>query len=163
MDELFAPPGAEWRPVSPRLATARRVVLSAIAVAAAVLLLVVGATGMLSRGPVAVMGLVLLAAFAWVWWLIGRNVAHWRYAEQDEDLFIASGAYFRRLVVVPYGRMQYVDVQSGPLDQLFGIATLRLHTASPGTSARIPGLHAEDAARLRDRLTAMGETQAAGL
>jgi membrane protein YdbS with pleckstrin-like domain len=163
VDELFAPLGADWRPVSPRLATVRRLVLSAIAGVVAVLLLVLGTTGLLPRGPVAVLALVLLAAYAWVWWLVGRNAAHWRYAEQDEDLLIASGAYFRRLVVVPYGRMQYVDVQSGPLDQLFGIATLRLHTASPGTSARIPGLHAEDAARLRDRLTAMGETQAAGL
>ena len=163
MDDLFAPPGAEWRPVSPRLATVRRLVLSAIAAAAAVLLLVLGLSGLLPRGPVAVLALVLVAVIAWVWWLIGRNAAHWNYAEQDEDLFIASGAYFRRLVVVPYGRMQYVDVQSGPLDQLYKVATLRLHTASPGTSARIPGLPADEAARLRDRLTAMGETQAAGL
>ncbi len=38
-----------------------------------------------------------------------------------------------------------------------------MHTASPGTTAVIPGLPAEDAARLRDRLTALGEAQAAGL
>ena len=40
---------------------------------------------------------------------------------------------------------------------------MQLHTASPGTSAHIPGLPAEEAARLRDRLTALGEAQAAGL
>jgi membrane protein YdbS with pleckstrin-like domain len=70
---------------------------------------------------------------------------------------------FRTLVVVPYGRMQFVDVQAGPVEQLAGIASVHLHTASPGTSARIPGLPAEEAARLRDRLTAMGESWAAGL
>ena len=70
---------------------------------------------------------------------------------------------FRELVVVPYGRMQYVDVRSGPLEQLYGIASVHLHTASPGTSARIPGLPAGEAARLRDRLTALGQSQAAGL
>ena len=66
------------------------------------------------------------------------------------------------LVVVPYGRMQYVDVQAGPLDRAFGIARVQLHTASPGTSAHIPGLAADEAARLRDRLTSLGEAQAAG-
>ena len=65
--------------------------------------------------------------------------------------------------MVPYGRMQYVDVQSGPLEQAFKIASVHLHTASPGTSARIPGLPAAEAARLRDRLTSLGESQAAGL
>jgi hypothetical protein len=59
--------------------------------------------------------------------------------------------------------MQYVDVQSGPLERLFEIAAVHLHTASPGTSARIPGLPAAEAARLRDRLTSLGEAQAAGL
>jgi uncharacterized protein len=123
----------------------------------------VARAGLLPRGPVLVLSVVLVVAFGWGWWLIGRSVANWGYAEQDEELHITSGAYFRRLVVVPYGRMQYVDVQVGPFDQLSGIAKVRLHTASPGTSASIPGLPAEEAARLRDRLTALGETQAAGL
>jgi membrane protein YdbS with pleckstrin-like domain len=59
--------------------------------------------------------------------------------------------------------MQYVDVTSGPLEQLFGIASVHLHTASTRTSARIPGLPKEEAARLRDRLTSLGQAQAAGL
>ena len=163
MDDLFAPPGAEWRPVSPRLATVRRLVLSGLAAVVAALVLTVAVTGLLPRGLVLVLALVVVAAYAWTWWLVGRTAARWRYAEQDEELFIASGAYVRRLVVVPYGRMQYVDVQAGPLDQLFGITKLSLHTASPGTSATIPGIPAVEAARLRDRLTALGESQAAGL
>jgi membrane protein YdbS with pleckstrin-like domain len=44
-----------------------------------------------------------------------------------------------------------------------GLATVQLHTASPGTTATIPGLPPAEAARLRDRLTEMGEAQAAGL
>jgi membrane protein YdbS with pleckstrin-like domain len=59
--------------------------------------------------------------------------------------------------------MQYVDVQAGPLEQVFKIASVHFHTATPHTSARIPGLPAAEAARLRDRLTALGESQAAGL
>jgi len=90
-------------------------------------------------------------------------VSYWGYAEQEDELHITKGMWFRRLVVVPYGRMQYVDIHAGPLDQLAGIAQVQLHTASPGTSATIPGLTAGEAARLRDRLTALGQTQGAGL
>jgi membrane protein YdbS with pleckstrin-like domain len=112
-------------------------------------------------GIAAVVVLAALTCFAWV--MVGRNARWWGYAERDEDLYIKHGALFRTLVVVPYGRMQYVDVHAGPLEQVFGIASVHLHTASPGTSARIPGLPAAEAARLRDRLTSLGQAQAAGL
>ena len=79
------------------------------------------------------------------------------------ELYITRGALVRTFVAVPYGRMQYVDVNAGPLDRILRIATVHLHTASPGTTAVIPGLPAGEAARLRDRLTELGEARAAGL
>jgi membrane protein YdbS with pleckstrin-like domain len=163
VDELFARPGTDWRPVSPALARLRRTVLVAAAALVAVGLSVLA---ILFSAPAAVWVLavvVVLAGGVVGWLLIGRNARWWGYAERDEDLYIKHGAMFRKLVVVPYGRMQYVDVQAGPLDQAFKVASVHLHTASPGTSARIPGLPAAEAARLRDRLTALGESQAAGL
>ncbi len=163
MDDLFAPPGTDWRPVSPRLATLRRIVLAAVVVPALALVAVLFSLFGLPTLWLVLALVALLALGAWGWVLIGRNVRWWGYAERDEDLWIKHGAVFRGLVVVPYGRMQFVDVEAGPLDQLFKIASVHLHTASPGTSARIPGLSAEEAARLRDRLTSLGETQAAGL
>ncbi len=69
----------------------------------------------------------------------------------------------RRLSVVPYGRMQFVDVTAGPVERSFGLATVRLHTAAAASDARIPGLEAEEAARLRDQLAAFGEASSAGL
>ena len=108
-------------------------------------------------------GVLLLFGALWSWLLVDRNARRWGYVEHEEELYITRGAMFRHLVVVPYGRMQYVDVQAGPLDRAFGLARVQLHTAAPGTSAHIPGLPAEEAARLRDRLTALGEAQAAGL
>jgi membrane protein YdbS with pleckstrin-like domain len=163
VDDLFAPPGPGWQRVSPSLARLRRILLSA---ALTVLSLTVAGLWMF-LSPAAWIpgtGLVALAAVGiWSWVLIGRNARRWGYAELDEELFITRGAMFRRLVVVPYGRMQYVDVQAGPVDRAFGLARVQLHTAAPGTSAHIPGLPAEEAARLRDRLTALGEAQAAGL
>jgi membrane protein YdbS with pleckstrin-like domain len=70
---------------------------------------------------------------------------------------------FSRLSVVPYGRMQFIDVAAGPLERLFGLATVRMHTAAAASDARIPGLDRAEAARLRDRLADVGEAQAAGL
>jgi membrane protein YdbS with pleckstrin-like domain len=163
VDQLFAPPGNDWQPVSPALALMRRIVLAVVTV---VLVVVLAAAGALLDLPAWSWGtgiVVVLVAAALGWVLIGRNARWWGYAERDEDLFIKHGALFRTLVVVPYGRMQYVDVQAGPLEQLFKIASVHFHTATPQTSARIPGLPAPEAARLRDRLTALGESQAAGL
>ena len=163
VDDLFAPPGNDWRPVSPALAVLRRSVLGVTGAVALVLVVVatlVWSLPVLVWLPVVV---VLLALLAWGWLLVGRNARWWAYAERDEDLYVKHGVLFRAMVVVPYGRMQYVDVQAGPLEQLFKIASVHLHTASPGTSARIPGLPADEAARLRDRLTSQGEAQAAGL
>jgi membrane protein YdbS with pleckstrin-like domain len=162
-DAVFAAPGEPWRRISPRLASARRVVAAAtigvVAVVAVVALVVLVAPGW-SYGALAV---AALAIFFWVSWLIGRRVRAYGYAERDDDLLVTSGLLWRRLVIVPYGRMQLVDVVAGPLDRAFGITTLQLHTAAATTDAAIPGLLPDEAAALRDRLAARGELRTAGL
>jgi hypothetical protein len=160
--EPFAPPSQGWHPVSPKLAVVRRLV----AIPLAVLLPLIGA-GALVAFDLAVWAVlpVLLAAVlgGWLWWLIGRQVAAIGYAEREEDLLVTSGILFRRLVIVPYGRMQLVDVNAGPLDQRYRLAKLQLHTAAATTDATIPGLPREEAAALRDRLAARGEARTSGL
>ena len=163
MDDLFAPPGNTWRPVSPQLRRMRRTMLTVVAAVVLVGLAVLAAFFELSVGWAVALAVVLLVLAGFGWWVIGRNARAWGYAERDEDLYIKHGALFRELVAVPYGRMQFVDITAGPLEQLYGIASVRLHTASPRTNARIPGLPADEAAWLRDRLTDLGESQAAGL
>ena len=162
MDQAFAPLTAEWIQVSPRLRSLRRLVLLCwsvpVAVAAGLLL------GILVQPAIGAMAVVLVAVLlAWGWWLVGRNWRSWRYAEREDDLLVTNGFMFRRLVVVPYGRMQFVDVAAGPLERRFGIATVQLHTATEATDASIPGLSMQEAARLRDRLAMLGETRSAGL
>ena len=105
--------------------------------------------------------LALLAAWCVV--IVPRQVRSIGYAERADDLLIRKGIVFRSMVVVPYGRMQYVDVQAGPLARAFGIAQVQLHTASPGTDAAIDGLPPEEASRLRDQLASRGEARLAGL
>ncbi len=106
---------------------------------------------------------VALIAFLWLWWLIGRRVRSYGYAERADDLLVRSGIMFRRLVIVPYGRMQLVDVTAGPIDRLLGVTTVQLHTAAATTDATIPGLEPAIAAALRDRLARQGELRGAGL
>lgn len=163
MDDLFAPPGNAWRPVSPQLRRLRRTLLAAFTALALVALVVVAAVLDLGLVWTVLVAVVIVAAAGLGWGGIGRNARAWGYAERDDDLYIKHGALFRELVAVPYGRMQFVDITAGPLEQLYGIASVRLHTASPRTNARIPGLPADEAAWLRDRLTELGESQAAGL
>ena len=151
-----------WIPVNARLATARRLVslgLTVILTVIATVAFVAG--GFPELGFVAL--IVGLGVAIWLWWLIGRQVRAIGYSERADDLLVVSGIVFRRLVLVPYGRMQLVDVRRGPLERSLGLATVQLHTAAATTDATIPGLPPEEAGRLRDQLAALGEQRSAGL
>ena len=159
--EPFEPDGVTWHRVSPRLAAARRlagcvplllggVAVTVLAVALSWYLLLIATA-------------VLVLAIGWLWWIVGRQVGALGYAERDDDLLVRRGIMWRSIVVVPYGRLQYVDVQAGPVDRIFGIARVQLHTASAGTDAVIPGLPPQEAARVRDRLASRGQARLAGL
>ncbi|URN12851.1 PH domain-containing protein [Streptomyces radiopugnans] len=156
------PEGAErWRGVERGLLRMRRTLLTAVSVP---LVAVLGPVLWLAAGPWwAVLAAAAAAAALWGWRAIARNWASWRYAERDDDLLIARGVIWRELTVVPYGRMQLVEVTSGPLERHFGLARVQLHTAAATTDAHIPGLAPEEAERLRDRLTELGEARSAGL
>lgn len=123
-------------------------------------LLFLGAGGPLPAFVSAVVVLVLGAILAW---FARRRFRAWRYQERHEDLMVSRGVLVRRLSVVPYGRMQFVEVTAGPVERLFKLSTVKLHTAAAASDARIPGLEQAEAARLRDRLTELGESMAAGM
>lgn len=150
-----------WRGVEPALLRLRRLVLLCTLLP---LTLVVAALPGLLAGPVwALPALVPLGFAVWGWGALARNWRSWRYAERADDLLIAHGVLWRETTVVPYGRMQLVEVTSGPLERRYGLARLQLHTAAATTDATIPGLTPDEAERLRDRLTELGEARSAGL
>ena len=152
----------EWRRPSARLAKMRR---AELALGGAVALALGAGLGGVFVGPTGAggVGAGVLALAAVLDRFLQRRVAAWGYLERSEDLLVRRGVLIRRLSVVPYGRMQLVDVTSGLAERTFGLATARLHTAAAASDARIPGLEAAEATRLRDRLAALGETKAAGL
>ena len=160
-DGPFDPAGVRWQPVSPRLTTVRLISVAAWLV----LPFAGGVVAAALSGVPALWSIpgVILALGIWAALVIPRQVRAWGYAERDDDLLIRRGVLMKALVVVPYGRMQFVDVQAGPLDRWGGIARVQLHTASPGSDAAIPGLVPAEASRLRDRLAARGEARLAGL
>ena len=163
MDDLFTPPSGNWQRVSPKLATIRRIL---ILVPAAVMLVAGVVLFLMLPDRWWIGGLLIgiaVAATGWGWVWAGRNQKSWGYAENADDLLVTRGVMFKRLVAIPYGRMQFVDVQAGPLDRAYGVATVTLHTASTETAADIPGLPAAEATRLRNRLTELGEAHGAGV
>ena len=155
------PDAVDWRPVSRKLITVELIsrTTSNVIVLAGLLIgwIVVG-----HWWWPAAMGVVVVFA-VWRAIVTVRAVRAWGYAERDNDLLVRHGLLVRRLSIVPYARMQYVDVTAGPLERAFHLATVQLHTAAAASDARVPGLPPEEAARLRDRLTALGEDRAEGL
>ncbi|MEU6365474.1 PH domain-containing protein [Streptomyces sp. NPDC046931] len=150
-----------WRGLPPGLLRMRRLLLVVwLGLSALVGGLLLGVLA----GPVwALFALLPLAALSWGWVLLGRNWRSWRYAERADDLLISRGVLWREQTVVPYGRMQLVEVTSGPVARRFGLASVQLHTAAAATDATIPGVDPAEAERLRDRLTELGEARSAGL
>jgi uncharacterized protein len=152
----------EWQKPSPRLATMRRVQVALVTVPIAIAIAVLFAVS--AHVWLAAIAVLVVLALGYVVNLFAqRRVRAWGYCEREDDLLVRRGVMFTRLSVVPYGRMQFVDVTAGPFERTFGIATVRMHTAAAASDARIPGLAHDDATHLRDQLAALGEAKAAGL
>jgi uncharacterized protein len=72
-----------------------------------------------------------------------------------DRLRVVRGVLFNRDTVVPFGRVQHIDVEQGPLERTFGIARLVLHTAGThNASVVLPGLAREHAAEMREAIRA---------
>ena len=68
---------------------------------------------------------------------------------------MVRGLLFRSDTVVPFGRVQHIDVLQGPIERGYGLATLVLHTAGThNASVTLPGLAHADAAAMREEIRA---------
>lgn len=105
---------------------------------------------------VSVIGVVALV-------LVPARVRSYGYQLRADDVVFRRGVLYRRMVAVPYGRLQLVDISRGPLSRILGLAELRLVTAAASTGVTIPGLPRDVADQLRDHLISVAETRRAGL
>jgi membrane protein YdbS with pleckstrin-like domain len=103
----------------------------------------------------AVPGFVALLALLAVIVLPPRRYRAWGYREEVDELHVRHGLFTRVRSVVPFGRVQHIDIAHGPVERRFGLATLILHTAGTrGAAVPLPGLLHEEAERMRDRIRA---------
>lgn len=101
--------------------------------------------------PVSVLVLGLLATLV----LPRRRYRRWGYKEGEDELEIRRGMVMRVRTIIPFGRVQHIDVAQGPIQRPFGLATLILHTAgTQGAAVPLPGLLQADAEAMRDRIRA---------
>lgn len=160
MSDALAPKGAEFRNVSQSLAKVRTIVAAILLGVPAIVFVVLGY--LFTPLSYYVAGFFVLI-FLWLLWLIPRQVRATMYATTDTDFLVRRGVMFRRMDIVPYGRIQYVDVSEGPIARSLGIAEVRLRTAAASSDVSLDGLPVAEAAVLRDLLVANGASGLSGL
>jgi membrane protein YdbS with pleckstrin-like domain len=150
-----------WHQVSPKYIVVQLIAnglfLALIVAAALVLWLVLDQQWVWI--PAAIVTAITLATLI----VLPRQARSIGYQLRADDLVFRRGILWQRMVAVPYGRMQLVDITHGPLDRGFGIAQLKLVTAAAATGVTIPGLGQAAAERLRDTLVDVAETRRTGL
>lgn len=166
--EAIDPAGVEWTRVDEKYITVK--LITGIIGWAVTLLVVIAPVIISALGWWSIPGWlqwpVLAVVVAWAAidiYLIPKRVRAIGYFERADDLLIRKGLLWQRVVVVPYGRLQYVDIEAGPLMRKFGVCTVQLKTASAASDASIPGALRSEGARLRDELSARGQARLAGL
>lgn len=136
-------PEPQWVPAASRYLTVRYIhTLSALAlpILAGVALYCAGA---FFGGPevLRIVGLAVVAVFGlWgLWWLLTtpRRTRALGYALESNHLMARRGIVFRSMSSMPYGRIQYVDVDSGPLERMCGVARLAVRTAGTTTGTMV--------------------------
>lgn len=100
----------------------------------------------------------------WLWhslWFPPRRYQVWGYRIDNRVLETRSGRMFCTIRLLPLNRLQHVDLHQGPLERMYGLAQLQLHTAgTENANIVVPGLSHEEAVRLRNHLVALGGTDA---
>lgn len=105
---------------------------------------------------------LVLLNIAWVVWYPPHAYRAWSWRIDDRVLETRSGIWFRHQRLLPLSRLQHIDLESGPLERRFGLASLVLHTAgTQNASLTIPGLDAAYAEHLRNWLVELGGKDAA--
>jgi membrane protein YdbS with pleckstrin-like domain len=157
-----AAPAPDFQPLDPRALRLWQVSVAMAYLVLLALLLVGGLLLMWLRPSLAapVMAVWLFFVALAVWTILcyhPRNYRAWGYHLDRRVLLIKKGVWFRSIKLLPLPRLQHVDVKRGPLQRHFGLATLVMHTAGThAASIEVPGLDADEALRLRDRLVAAG-------
>ncbi|MDK2761852.1 MAG: PH domain-containing protein [Sphingopyxis sp.] len=101
----------------------------------------------------------LMTAAAWLIAIVGivsfpsRRVSRWGYRMGEGQLRVARGWLFRTDTIVPFVRVQHIDVGQGPIERWFGLSHLIVHTSGTHNSmVTLPGLPTDLAAAMRETI-----------
>jgi len=153
--DLTGTPGAEagLTPLDPNYARLLRVNLLLVLLPFLIGAIVLEAAGMPLPG-LAFVPVLLVGGWALLHLPLRRYHAR-GYDMGADRLRVVKGVLFHVDTVVPFGRVQHLDVEQGPLERLFGLATLTLHTAGThNASVALPGLAHETALEMREAIRA---------
>ena len=165
MSELTPAPQADFQKLDPSVRILwfiGRLIMWAFL---SVIFIAVGLFGLFANAavrPFIGLGILVLGCLALlhlIWPFI--SYAYWGYALRDTDILIRSGVIWKRVSAIPFSRIQHVDSDAGPIERMFGVANLVIHTAGSGMgSMGIPGIESQHAEDLRDYLSEVGHTHA---
>ncbi|MCS3843536.1 PH domain-containing protein [Microbacterium sp. AK031] len=151
----------KWHQISPRYVVSQflqnGIVLALVVIAALIVGLVLDQHWVwIPAGIITIMILVTLV-------ILPRQARAIGFMLRADDIVFRKGILWQRIIAVPYGRMQLVDITHGPLDRAFGVSQLKMVTAAATTGVQIPGLTQAAAEALRDTLIEVAETRRTGL
>ncbi len=93
---------------------------------------------------------IVILIFVWYFAMSRRTYYSRSYAVRQKDILYKKGLLFRSTTVIPFNRIQHLEVVSGPVDRFYDLASLKIYTAGGVQSdLSIPGLINSDASRLK--------------
>ncbi|MFN3990897.1 MAG: PH domain-containing protein [Erythrobacter sp.] len=103
----------------------------------------------------ALSGTVMLIALVMLIFVPQRRYNARGYHMSADRLRVVRGVLWHSDTVVPFGRVQHIDVHQTPVERFFGLATLTLHTAgNHNASVNLPGLGSDRAREMREEIRA---------
>ena len=100
--------------------------------------------------PFLLAGIGVAIGLAWA----NRRYARFGYALTEQAVRVRDGVVIHSDAIAPLYRVQHVDISRGPLQLMFDLATLTIHTAAPAADITLPDLRADDAESVRDDILA---------
>lgn len=79
----------------------------------------------------------------------------WKYSIQKDRIELIHGILLRNKVIIPISRIQFIEIEQGPIYQSFHLASLNINTASD--VHEIPALPLKEANEISQKLKEMIE------
>ena len=97
-----------------------------------------------------ILAVLLFIRFVWSYITVIKGFQFKTYAIRDKDIIYKTGWLWRQTIIVPFNRVQHVQIDQGPIERKFDLAKLKIFTAGGSSSdISIPGLRPDKAQRIK--------------